>query len=696
MNCKKKLLLVGSLALSIALIGGVDASAKKKTKQQSLSKVKITLSKSSYTYNGKARKPKVTVKLGKKKLKNKKDYTVKYTKNKNAGTAKVTIKAVKAKKGKKAKYTGSKTKTFKIKKASRLLVPGKAAYSAVEGDGAFSIVAKPSKGGGTVTYACATTDVIKVTKAGKVTIVKTFDKTCKTLSKQTKDTIKKVSAKVTMKVPATTNYKAASTSVLVTINKKPVRVFSTYDSINKYNYPSKSPLSPGFANYKKLTDFKWTIVDKYQMPGLAPTADEDWTKNYIQCNNLCPQGVCMAGNYMLTTAYCMDDLHNSCIFVYNNKTGEFLKTLVLKSNKSHVGGITYDEKNKNIWICHSNKDKTTGLYSLEKITFSDLVKYATGKKEYTSSTKADLYQIPSKPSTISYNKKDGYLWVAQFSTAAVAGDTNEDEDSDEEVDDNDTNSPRMYAYEYDAKADALKQVRIVTNPAEEDYFGVQTKEVKTEAADESESKTSVQVATVYSTSTVLLAEKDVTTVAKEKLKKGDVIYSVNGELITSTKQLSELLEKYTEGTTVTLEIHRTIPAETEGGEATEKILTGKIILAERGNILYRSTPNYVQGITFSGDRTIFSCSYGRNSTKKRFLSELQVYNRADATDDTMLGDLELAVALPPMVEEVEVVGDEVYMIFESAATTYLEGTDGKGQSTCPIDKMIAVKLGLEK
>ena len=82
------------------------------------------------------------------------------------------------------------------------------------------------------------------------------------------------------------------------------------------------------------------------MPGLAPTADEDWTKNYIQCNNLCPQGVCMAGNYMLTTAYCMDDLHNSCIFVYNNKTGEFLKTLVLKDQKSHVGGITYDEKNK--------------------------------------------------------------------------------------------------------------------------------------------------------------------------------------------------------------------------------------------------------------------------------------------------------------------------------------------------------------
>ena len=391
----------------------------------------------------------------------------------------------------------------------------------------------------------------------------------------------------------------------------------------------------------------------------------------------------------------MDDLHNSCIFVYNNKTGEFLKTLVLKDQKSHVGGITYDEKNKNIWVCHSNKDKTTGMYSLERITLSDLVKYATGKKEYTSSGKVELHQIPTKPSTISYNKKDGYLWVAQFSVAPVAGDTSEDEDTDEEVEENDTGAPRMYAYEYDAKTNELNQVRIVTNPAEEDYLGIQTKEVQTEATGENEAKTSVQVATVYSSSSVLLAEKGSSATAKEKLKKGDVIYSVNNELITSVKQLSELLEKCTKGTAVTLEIHRTIPAQTEGAEPTEQILTGKIILDVRGNVLYRSTPNYVQGITFSGDRTIFSCSYGRNSTKKRFISELQVYNRADATDDTMLGELELAVALPPMVEEVEVVGDEVYMIFESAATTYLEGTDGKGQSTCPIDKMIAVKLGLD-
>ena len=79
--------------LVLANSTGADAAVKKK----SLSKAKITLSKSSYTYTGKEKKPKVTVRLGKKKLSNKKDYIVKYSNNKMAGKAKVTIKAKKGK-----------------------------------------------------------------------------------------------------------------------------------------------------------------------------------------------------------------------------------------------------------------------------------------------------------------------------------------------------------------------------------------------------------------------------------------------------------------------------------------------------------------------------------------------------------------------------------------------------------------------
>lgn len=699
MKCRKGWITFGAVVLSFFMILGMAIQSDAKTvKKKSLAKAKITLSKTSYTYNGKARKPKVTVKLGKKKIA-KKNYTIKYTKNKNAGTAKVTIKA---KKGKKIKYKGSKTKTFKIKKATRKVVPAKTLYSAVEGDGAFKITAKPSAGTGTITYSCSTTNVIKVAKDGEVKIVKKFDKNCKNLSNQTKESIKMVSAKVKISLPASTNYKAASATVTVNVSKKPVRVFNTYDSIKNYNYPEVSRLCPGFSNYKKLTDFQWTIVDKYQMPGLAPTADDDWTKDYIQCNNLCPQGVCVAGNYMLTTAYCIDGIHNSCIFVYNNKSGEFLKTLVLKDQKSHVGGITYDEKAKNIWVCHSKKDKKTGMYSLEKITYTDLVKYATGKKEYTTSKSVELHQIPTKPSTISYNKKDGYLWVAQFRNPKE----DDNEDADEEAEDNEdsSNDAIMCAYEYNAKKNTLKQVRIVYNPAEEDYLGIKTKDVTDEGEEGTEPVMTVQVES--SASTVQLTVTGDVSGKKEQLKKGDILYKVNDVVITSREQLQEQLDQYEAGDKIHIEVHRAVvkDQEAEGmtpesGENEEEgqeklVLEGNIELPERGNVLFRTIPEYVQGITFSGDRTIFSCSYGRNSTKKTFISELHVYNNAGLEDPFMLGDLELAIALPPMVEEVEMMGDEVYMIFESAATKYLEGTDGKGQSTCPIDKIVAAKLNL--
>ena len=74
----------------------------------SISKASVTLSTSTYAYDGKAKKPGVTVKLNGKTLKNGTDYTVSYSNNIKVGTAKVTITG-------KGNYTGSVSKTFKIK-----------------------------------------------------------------------------------------------------------------------------------------------------------------------------------------------------------------------------------------------------------------------------------------------------------------------------------------------------------------------------------------------------------------------------------------------------------------------------------------------------------------------------------------------------------------------------------------------------
>lgn len=76
--------------------------------KKNLSKTNITLSQTSYTYDGKAKKPSVTVKDGKTVLKKEKDYSVSYKNNKNAGTAKVAVTG-------KGNYQGTVTKTFTIK-----------------------------------------------------------------------------------------------------------------------------------------------------------------------------------------------------------------------------------------------------------------------------------------------------------------------------------------------------------------------------------------------------------------------------------------------------------------------------------------------------------------------------------------------------------------------------------------------------
>ena len=76
--------------------------------KQSISKASVTLSTSTYAYDGKAKKPGVTVKLNGKTLKNGTDYTVSYSNNTKVGTAKVTITG-------KGNYTGSVSKTYSIK-----------------------------------------------------------------------------------------------------------------------------------------------------------------------------------------------------------------------------------------------------------------------------------------------------------------------------------------------------------------------------------------------------------------------------------------------------------------------------------------------------------------------------------------------------------------------------------------------------
>ena len=99
----------GSYKVTVKLKGNYSGSVTKTfTIKAKAVTPKVTLSKTTYTYNGKAQKPTVTVKIGTTKLSSS-NYTVTYASGrKNVGKYKVTVKL-------KGNYSGSVSKTFTIK-----------------------------------------------------------------------------------------------------------------------------------------------------------------------------------------------------------------------------------------------------------------------------------------------------------------------------------------------------------------------------------------------------------------------------------------------------------------------------------------------------------------------------------------------------------------------------------------------------
>jgi hypothetical protein len=100
----------GRAMVSVFGIGNYSGSAHEyfTIEKADISYAYASLSTKTYTYNGNAKKPGVTVKYDSEKLRKNTDYTVKYSKNKNRGKANVVITG-------KGNFTGKKTLHFTIK-----------------------------------------------------------------------------------------------------------------------------------------------------------------------------------------------------------------------------------------------------------------------------------------------------------------------------------------------------------------------------------------------------------------------------------------------------------------------------------------------------------------------------------------------------------------------------------------------------
>ncbi|GEK29423.1 hypothetical protein [Furfurilactobacillus siliginis] len=90
-----------------------------------------------------------------------------------------------------------------------------------------------------------------------------------------------------------------------------------------------------------------------------PTLGKDWV----------PQGLTQNQDYYFISAYDGDHRLNSLIFVVNKHTGKYVKTLLL-NNKSHVGGLAYDQHHQRLWISEDSS-KYAGLAAVSQKEIDD-------------------------------------------------------------------------------------------------------------------------------------------------------------------------------------------------------------------------------------------------------------------------------------------------------------------------------------
>ena len=251
------------------------SKAPDETKKTDISNAAVTLAQTSYTYDGKAKTPTVTVKLGDKTLVLNTDYTVSYSNNIEVGTAQVTITG-------KGNYTGSKTASFTITKSENqqpiTITCRKTVYKVTYGAKPFKINASSN---GKMAFTSSKPSIATVDKStGRVTIKNTG---VATITIKAGKASKKVTVKVSPKKQSVKTVKAVKGKKL-TVKWTKDKMASGYqvqistDKKFKKNVKSKKISKTSYTFTKLKTGKKYYVrVRSYKKSG-KDNLDGTWSK----------------------------------------------------------------------------------------------------------------------------------------------------------------------------------------------------------------------------------------------------------------------------------------------------------------------------------------------------------------------------------------------------------------------------------
>ena len=183
---------------------------------------------------------------------------------------------------------------------------------------------------------------------------------------------------------------------------------STSTSAKYYTDFTKSPAYKKYTKFAKLYQSKYTSI----MPGVKST-----DVNGNTCKTMVPQGICIAKDYLLISAYDSNGKYKSVLYVMSNSepsNRKYLMTLVLPIS-GHVGGIAFD--GSYVWVANGKKVSSIKYSTLK----SKVTSAVSDKKSSVSISFSTSCSVLTQASFMTYY--DNLLWVGLF-TEKGKGDGN--------------------------------------------------------------------------------------------------------------------------------------------------------------------------------------------------------------------------------------------------------------------------------
>ena len=176
----------------------------------------------------------------------------------------------------------------------------------------------------------------------------------------------------------------------------------------------KSTQESYFSENNVFSAFEFTTAIMPEHAGIVPGLKSTVSISVkdgklLSSSDFVPQGIAVAGDYVLITAYDHTKASYSVMYVIDKKTRRYITTFITDTT-SHVGGVAYDSRNKYVWIASGS--------SVLGMPYADIVNAAAVSAADPIVTAFKITEFPKTFKTLTTASYltffDNLLWAGKF------------------------------------------------------------------------------------------------------------------------------------------------------------------------------------------------------------------------------------------------------------------------------------------